>query len=204
MCECSWEYKYFANLTENLYLYATNLPADRAPVASDQSFHCHPNIFIFFSKINCLKMKLIRKVLIPKAMDRFKQQLYICPVKVNWFQLETPKGTGKIMGRELWEWKRGSGLSCLEDLLNAVVHSQAIEMNMYSTTLISTNYPLNYGLWLYQALLNCEIHKLVKKLVGDPLCLAIRCSSWERQHFLLFSTKEWGRKEKPPGGSGWV
>lgn len=35
---------------------------------------------------------------------------------------------------------------------------------MYSTTLISTNYALNYGLWLCQALLNCEMQKLVKKL----------------------------------------
>lgn len=73
-----------------------------------------------------------------------------------------------MLGRELWEWER-SGLSCLKDLLNVPVHSQAIEMNMYSTTLISTNYAFNYGLWLYQGLLNCEIHKLVKKLITDPL-----------------------------------
>lgn len=82
-----------------------------------------------------------------------------------------------MLGRELWERKRGSGLSCLKDLLNAAVHSQAVEMNMHSTTLISTNYALNYGLWLYQALLNCEIHKLVKMLVRDHLCLTTWCSS---------------------------
>lgn len=73
--------------------------------------------------------------------------------------------TGKMLGRELWEWERRSGLNCLKDLLNVVVHSQAIEMSKYSIALISTNYALNCGLWLYQASLNCEIHKLVKKLI---------------------------------------
>lgn len=33
-------------------LYATCLPARRAPVARSQSFRCHPNIFIFFSNIS--------------------------------------------------------------------------------------------------------------------------------------------------------
>lgn len=46
-------------------------------------------------------------------------------------------------------------------------------MNMQSTTLISTNYALNFALWLYQALLNCEIHRLMKKLVTDTLHVAI-------------------------------
>lgn len=46
-------------------------------------------------------------------------------------------------------------------------------MNMQSTTLISTNYALNFALWLYQALLNCEIHRLMKKLVTDTLYVAI-------------------------------
>lgn len=46
-------------------------------------------------------------------------------------------------------------------------------MNMQSTTLISTNYALNFALCLYQALLNCEIHRLMKKLVTDTLHVAI-------------------------------
>lgn len=110
-----------------------------------------------------------------------------------------------MLGRELWERERRSGLSCLKDLFNVAVHSQAIEMNMYSTTLISTNYALNYGLCLYQALLNCEIHKLVKKLKTDLLRLAIWCSSYKTDSIsLLLSSTKRLRKGEPAGGSGWV
>lgn len=62
-----------------------------------------------------------------------------------------------MLRQKKWKQERRSGLSCPNYLPNVAVHSQAIEMNMHSTTLISTNYALNFGLWLYQALLNCEI-----------------------------------------------
>lgn len=68
---------------------------------------------------------------------------------------------------------------------NVAVHSQAIEMNMHSTTLVSINHALNFGLWLYQALLNCTIHELMKKLVTDTLHVAIWCSSYKTDSISL-------------------
>lgn len=150
-------------------------------------------------------MKLIKKLFTSKAIDQFNQHLHICTGKVNQTQLETPKVTGKILGRQLWEQERRSGLSCLKNVINVAAHSQAPEINMYSTTLISPYYNLNYGLWLSQALLNCDIHKLVKKLITEPLHLAICCSSYttDSASLLLFSTKR-VRKGEDPGGCGWV
>lgn len=77
------------------------------------------------------------------------------------------------------------------------MHSQAIEMNMHSITLIRTNYALNFGLWIYQALLNCEIHKLMKKLVTDTLHVAIWCSSYKTHSIsLLLSSTTTTKKKK--------
>lgn len=89
-----------------------------------------------------------------------------------------------------------------------MLQCQATELNMHSTTLISTNYALNFGLWLYQALLNCEIHKLMKKLVTDTLHVAIRCSSYKTDSISLLlsstttTTKKKVRKREAPGESG--
>lgn len=85
-------------------------------------------------------------------------------------------------------------------------------MNMHSTTLISTNYAFNFGLQLYQALLNCEIPKFIKKLVADTSHVAIWCSSYKTDSISLplssthtkTNKKKLVRKREPPDESGWV
>lgn len=85
-------------------------------------------------------------------------------------------------------------------------------MNMQSTTLISTNYALNFALWLYQALLNCEIHRLMKKLVTDTLHVAIfgaLVTGQTASPYFFHNNNNYYcynrlRKKEPPGESGWV
>lgn len=102
-------------------------------------------MYLFYFPIKTSLMKWIRNLFTSKAIDQFKQHLHICTGKVNQTQLKIPKVTGKLLGRSLWKQERRSGLSCLKNVINLAVHSQAPEINMYSTTLISPYYALNYG-----------------------------------------------------------
>ena len=130
---------------------------------------------------------------------------YLHRERSNEFSLRLQKVTGKMLGRGLREQERRSVLSCLNDLFNVNVHSQATEMNIYSTTLISTNYALNYGLRLYQASLNWTprvSEKAFKRsfTVWLPGALVTRQTTFP---YSFLPQKERGR-ENPQGGSGWV
>lgn len=144
-------------------LYATILPAHRAPVASPQSFHCHPDVFNLFSSLNFFN-GMNQKSFHFKSYRPIQTTLAYLHREGQPNSTQDSKGDRKDSGEVIKGAGEKSGLSCLKNVINVAVHSQAPEINMYSTTLISPYYALNYGPWLSQALLICEIHKLVKSL----------------------------------------